>query len=260
MAVEVGGGHLRAPRDRIERGCERTGLRQQRQQQQPRQRLGGGDMGEAGGNHRLGRLALDERHAERRIGIAPADQDRQLDAVAPRLDPRRKKSEQPARVRPRPDEQRADTASEHRRGGEREGRFVEDVGLERAGGELAPFAADRFKLRQAAPFDVERTGRVAVGERGAPRTGDRRRGATERDNRRLIGRRSDRHDRASTLPRPENQAVQTQPVFGDEEQARRFEDERHGAGDRGAGDPQPGDEREAQHEIDEEGAGIDERA
>ena len=41
-------------------------------------------MGEPGGDGRFRRFALDQRRAERRVSMGPADQHRQLEPVTPR--------------------------------------------------------------------------------------------------------------------------------------------------------------------------------
>ena len=133
-------------------------------------------MHEPGGDDRLGRFAVNERHAKRAIGMRQADEDRQMQAVAMPFDPRRKKTEQPARLRLRPDQQRAGVTPEHPRRRQREGGLIEHVRLERTFGEIAPFLRDRFELLEPAPFDRERIRGVAIGQRGAAHTGDRRGG------------------------------------------------------------------------------------
>ncbi len=141
-------------------------------------------MREHSGDDRLRRLALDERHAERRVRVRPADQHRQLETIAPRLDPRRKQAEQPARARSRPHQQRADVGPEHRRRGEREVGLVEHVRLERLRGKLAPRRRDRFETGERAPFHRELMRGVTVGQHGAARAHDRRGGALDDEGRR----------------------------------------------------------------------------
>ena len=188
VAIEIGERHLRAPQNRLQRRRERAILGEEGQQHQSGQRCVGGKMREPRGDDRLRRFALDKRHAERTVGMRQADEQRQVETVAALLDARRKEAEQPARARCRPDQQRAGIGREHRRGGQRKGRLIEDVGLERARGKLAPFGHDRRKLGEDPPFDREGIRRIAVGEDGAARTGDRRSRAIERRDRRFRGR------------------------------------------------------------------------
>ncbi len=152
-------------------------------------------MRKPGGNHRLGGLALDERHAERRKRMRPSDQDRQPQSVAPRLDARREKAEELARHGARPDQHRASIAPEQCGGGKREGRLVEHVGDQRTGGKLAPFVGDVGKLREPSPLDGKRIDRITIGNGGAPRPGNGRRRVHNIG--RVVGRRVDRHERLS---------------------------------------------------------------
>ena len=194
MAIEIGARRLRAPQNCFQGGRERTVLRKERQQQHARQFRVRGEMRQPCGNDRFGGFALDQRHPKRGIGVGPAEQHRQSEAVTPRRDPRRKKSEQPARRARRPDQDGAGSAPEHRRRRKREGGLVERVGLERIGGKLAPLAGDRCELSEVPPFDDEGVGRITLGERGAAHARDRRSGAAfERQRQSLIGRCLDRH-------------------------------------------------------------------
>jgi hypothetical protein len=129
MTGEIGAGQLGAAEDRAERCRERAIFSHQRQQTQSGQRRIGGNMREPRGDDRLGRFALDQRRAKRRIGMSPADQDRQLYAIAARRDARREKTEKLARQRSRPDQHGADVAAKHGRGRKREGWLIKDVGL-----------------------------------------------------------------------------------------------------------------------------------
>ena len=110
-------------------------------------------MRKPGRNDRLRRFALDERRPERRVGVRPADHDRQPQSVAALRHAGRKQAEQLARHRARPHQHRADIVAEHGRGRERETGLIEDIGLERARGEIAPIVGDRQKIREPAPFD-----------------------------------------------------------------------------------------------------------
>jgi len=121
VPVKSSGRHVGAAQDRPQRRGERPILRQERQQQQAGQLGMADEITEPRGDHRFGGFGFYERHAERRERMGPADQHRQLDAVAPFLNARREKAEQPARARPGPDQHRSDAAAEHRRSGEREG-------------------------------------------------------------------------------------------------------------------------------------------
>ena len=147
---------------------------------------------EPGGDDRLGRVALDERHAERAVGMRQADEDRQSEAVTPPFDPRREEAEQPARLPLRPDQHRAGITPEHPRRRQREGGLIKHVRLERALGQPAPFLGDRFELLKRAPFGRQRIRRLAIGKRCATHAGDRRCGFRCKSQ---IGRCVDRHDR-----------------------------------------------------------------
>ena len=194
VAIEIGARRLRAPQDCFQGRGERTVLRKERQQQHARQLRVRGEMRQPCGNDRFGGFALDQRHPKRGIGVGPAEQHRQSDAVTPRRDPRRKKSEQAARRARRPDQDGAGSAPEHRRRGECEGGLVERVGLEHIGGKLAPFAGDRCELGEIPPFDDEGVGRITLSERGAAHARYRRGGAAfKRQRQGLIGRCLDRH-------------------------------------------------------------------
>ena len=175
-----------------EHRCDRAVRGQEGQQQKSRQRRVAGDMRKPGGDDRLGRFALNERHAERAVGMRQADEDRQMQAVAPPFDPRREEAEQPARLRLRPDQHRAGVTPEHPRRRQREARLVEDIRLERALGQIAPFAGNRFELLERAPFGRQRIRRLAIGKRCAAHAGDRRCGLRCKSQ---IGRCVDRHDR-----------------------------------------------------------------
>src|SRR5262245_53498107 len=109
-------------------------------------------MVEPGADNGWGGIAVDQRGTERRVGMGPADQHRQRQAVAPPLDHRR---EQAAQLIARPDQPRAGVAAEYRLCGERERRLVEDVRRHGAGGERAPFARNVSELGQWAPLDTE---------------------------------------------------------------------------------------------------------
>jgi hypothetical protein len=102
MAIKIGERHLRAPQNGLKHGGERPVFGQERQQHQARQRRVGGEMREPGGDDRLGRFALNERHAKWSESMRPAGEDRQPETVTAPFDARRKKAEQPARARPRP--------------------------------------------------------------------------------------------------------------------------------------------------------------
>ena len=182
-----------APRRRPSRARLRRAVGgQEGRRQKSRQRRVAGEMREPGGDDRLGRFALNERHAERAVGMRQAEEDRQIEAVTPPFDPRREKAEQPARLRLRPDQYRAGVAPEHPRRRQREGGLIKHVGLERAFGQLAPFAGDRFELLKRAPFGRQRIRRLAIGKRCAAHAGDRRCGFRCKSQ---IGRCVDRHDR-----------------------------------------------------------------
>jgi diguanylate cyclase (GGDEF)-like protein len=139
MTIEIGARHLSAPQNGRERRRERTLLRQKGQQQQAGQLGVGIQMRQPGGDRRLGRFALDQRHAQRRVGMGPAEQNRQSEAVTPPFDPGREKAQQPARGAPRPDQNGFHAATEDRRRRERKSRLVEHVGFERVGGKRPPF-------------------------------------------------------------------------------------------------------------------------
>ena len=186
MAAEIGPRHLCPPQISAERRRDRAVLGEKRQQHQPRQSGIVGEMREPGADDRLGRIALDQRRAERTVRMRPADEDRQLEPIAALRDARRKKAEQLSRPRSRPDQDRADAVAEHGRGGERESGLVKDVGLERARGEVAPVVRYRDELGQPAPFHRKGVDRVTVGDHGAARAGDGRNGALKRDTRRVV--------------------------------------------------------------------------
>ncbi|HEX9370055.1 MAG TPA: hypothetical protein VF897_03585 [Roseiflexaceae bacterium] len=137
----------------VERLRQWTLLGKHRQQQHARQRRAAGQMIEPGADHRLGRRAIDERRAERRIGMGPADQHRH--AVAPARDGSREQAEQPRRRGARPDQAGASVATEHRLRRQRKRRLVEHVGLERAGSKRAPFVGDGGQVGERPPLDAE---------------------------------------------------------------------------------------------------------
>ena len=93
-------------------------------------------MGEESVEHRVGMIAVDQRRAERRVGVNKADKHGGRTAVTPALDPHRKKPEQ-ASCR-RGYDQSAGVGCENRRGREREGGLIKDIRLKRARGKLAP--------------------------------------------------------------------------------------------------------------------------
>src|SRR5437899_5113413 len=76
----------------VEGDSERALLRKHRQQQRARPMTR--EVIEPGADHRLGRFAVNERYAERRIGMGPADCDRPGQAVAMPLDARRKQTDE----------------------------------------------------------------------------------------------------------------------------------------------------------------------
>ena len=225
-------------------------LRDERQQQQSRQSRIGREAPEPGGDDRLGCFAVDQRRSERRIGMRPSDKHRELQAVTLLVDPRREKAEQLSRHRPRPHQHRADAGAEDRGSGQREVGFIEHVRLERPPCKIAPFIRNRFKLRQLAPLDGECARRIPISQNGAAGTGDHRGGAVARELRSGIGRRRHRHDRASAILRAaDNQAMKAETDFRDEEQTDRLKYQRGRAGDRGTGDPETGDQRDAKDKI-----------
>ena len=130
-------------------------LGDERQQKLRRHRRVGPEMIEPGGDHRLRLVAIDQRRAERRVGMRPADQHRR-EAAAPAADTRREQAGEPAAGGPH--QHGADIRAEHRRRGERKRRFVEHVGLERTRGELAPFLGDGFRARRRCTTRCETLG------------------------------------------------------------------------------------------------------
>src|SRR5207247_1627920 len=90
----------------VEGGCERALLRKHRQQQRARPMTR--EVIEPGADHGLGGFAINERHAERRIGIDPADCDRPGQAVVMPLDARRKQTDETRCGAARPDQAGAD--------------------------------------------------------------------------------------------------------------------------------------------------------
>ena len=118
-------------------------------------------------NDRLGGFALDQRQAERCIGMRPAYQHRQIETVAPPLNAGREETKKPPRLSSRPDQNRAGIGAEDRRSRQRKSRLVKHIRLERARGKLAPLRRDGLEPGQRAPFDREGIGDVAVRERGA---------------------------------------------------------------------------------------------
>ena len=182
--------------------------------------------------------------------MGPADQNRQIDPIAPALNSRREKPEEPPRLLRRPDQDRANIGPEDRRRRKRKGRFVKHIWLERARGKLAPLRRDRLEPGQRAPFHREGIGRVAVRERSAAGSSNGRRCVSQSDNRRRIVRDSDGHARPSAFSgRTENQTVEAETVFRQGEQTGRFEYQRHGAGNGGAEKPERRDQRHQQDEV-----------
>jgi len=153
VAREIGARHLPPPEDFGERLSQWILFGEKRHQHQCRQRGIGGEMREPGGDDRLGGFTIHQRRAEWRVGMRPADQNRQLHAVAARCDPRRKKAEKLARMRSRPDQDRTDVAAEHGGGGEREGRLIEDIGFKRARGKIAPLLSEGHEIGEPAPVN-----------------------------------------------------------------------------------------------------------
>ena len=86
-------------------------------------------MSKESGDDRLSGFAIDQRHAERAIGMRQADKDRQFKTVTALFDPRRKQAEQLARLSARPNQHGAGVAAEDRRRRKQESRLVEDVWL-----------------------------------------------------------------------------------------------------------------------------------
>lgn len=213
---------------------ERTDRPDIRQQHDARQRRVIGDVSKPGRDDRLRRFTFNQRRAERRIRMRPADQDRQTDAIAPRFDTRRKETEQLARRGAGPHQHRPGAGAEHRGCFERESRFVENVGLERPRGKVLPLIYDGKQFAEASPLDSERIGGVTSSHHSAARARDRRRG-TIRGNTRLGFCCCSRHARASAiLGSAENQAMNAETIFRNEEKCRRFEHHGAGAGEGGA--------------------------
>jgi hypothetical protein len=106
-------------------------------------------------DNRFTGVAIDQRRAERRIGMGPADQHRQRHAVAPTLDAGREQAEQLWLRGARPDQAGTDLTAEDWRGGERKRRLVEDVRLECATGERPPFLCNGCQLGQWPPLDPQ---------------------------------------------------------------------------------------------------------
>ena len=152
MAAEGGSAAALARQHHFERVGKGALLGDQRQQQLRRHRRVAAEMIEPGGDHGLRLVAIDQRRAERRIGVRPADQHRG-EAAAPAADARGEQAGEPAAGGPH--QHGAGVRAEHRRRGEREGRFVEHVGLERARGECAPFLGDGFERGNAAPLTAK---------------------------------------------------------------------------------------------------------
>src|SRR5439155_26374170 len=132
----------------MEAGREGGLLRKHRQQDRARPMAR--EVVEPGADHGLGGFAVDERRAERRIGIDPADHDWASEAVAMPLDAHGKQSDETRCGAARPDQGGGDVASEHWCCGDRKLWLVEHVWYERASGERAPFRLDRGELRERA--------------------------------------------------------------------------------------------------------------
>ena len=94
MTCEAGVAAAAARDDRVERARQCAFHRKIGQQHDAGQLRIVGHVIEPGGDHGLACLAIDERCAERRIGVGPADQHGPRDAVAAAFDPRGEKAEQ----------------------------------------------------------------------------------------------------------------------------------------------------------------------
>ncbi len=149
MAVEGGSAAALARQYHFERVGKGPVLGDERQQQLRRHGRVAPEIIEPGGDHRLRLVAIDQRRAERRIRVRPADQHRS-EAAAPAADARGEQARELATGGPH--QYGTHVRAEHWRRGERKGRFVEHVGLERARGECAPFRGDGFERCNAAPL------------------------------------------------------------------------------------------------------------
>jgi len=132
-----------------------------RQQQQIGQAGVGGDEVQGGVDCVLGAIAIDQRRAQRCVGMRPSDQDGQPHAIASSFDADREQPFEPIRLAVGPHQNGSDLAPERGRSRERERRLVEDVGLERARGERPPCIGDIGERRQLPPLRMQpATGRL----------------------------------------------------------------------------------------------------
>src|SRR5262249_11908244 len=126
-------------------------------------------MSKPGSDYIIAGGSINQGRTERRVGVCPADENREPDAVAAALHASGKESQQTRWRGSRPDEPSANAGAKDRHCGKRKCRLVKDVALDRAARQLSPLRGNGRKLRAGTPFDAERGLDGTMHEISAPR-------------------------------------------------------------------------------------------